>query len=67
MYDGVDEVKAWKDSDAAEGTEHPAGEVRLPKYRGQVVRAMALAGMVIGLSGVVAQAGIAITGTTSAP
>lgn len=66
MHDGVDQIKAWKDSEGPEGAEHPAGEVRLPKNRGQVARAMALAGIVIGISAV-AEAGTMHTGTTTGP
>jgi hypothetical protein len=67
MHDGVDQVKAWKDSEGTEGAaEHPAGEVQLPKGRVQVARAMALAGIVVGLSAVV-EAGTLQTNTTTAP
>lgn len=65
MHHGVDRAKA---SDNTEGTAaaNPAGEVALPKSRGQVARAMALAGIVLGLSAV-AEAGTLATGTTTGP
>ncbi len=67
MHDGVDQVKAWKDSEGTEdATANPAGEVTLPKNRGQVARAMALAGIVIGISAV-AEAGTMATGPTTGP
>lgn len=67
MRDGADQIKAWKDTEGADGTTgHPAGEVHLPKSRGQVARAMALAGLVVGISAV-AEAGTMQTGTTTGP
>lgn len=65
MQDGVDQVKAWKNSEGSE-TENPAGEVRLPMSRGHVARAMALAGLVVGLSAI-SEAGTLQVGTTTGP
>ena len=67
MRDGADQIRAWKEAEGSEGgAEHPAGDVRLPKSRGHVARAMVLAGMVIGLSAV-AEAGTFQVGTTTGP
>lgn len=65
MRNGVDQVKAWKDAETSGDvdSEHPAGEVELPMRRGQVARAMVLAGLVVGL-GAMAEFGPMATETT---
>lgn len=47
---GDTQINAWKDVEArgTEATDHPAGEVTLPKSRVQAARANALAGYVVG-------------------
>jgi hypothetical protein len=52
VKDSTDQVSVWKDVEArdTEATEHPSGEVTLPKARGQLARANALAGYMIGLA-----------------
>lgn len=46
----TDQITAWKDVDASQtdGADHPAGRLTLPKSRGQLARATALAGLVAG-------------------
>jgi hypothetical protein len=47
---GDTQINAWKDVEARstdEATDHPAGEVTLPKSRTRVARANALAGYVV--------------------
>lgn len=48
----TDQITAWKDADAqdTDGAAHPAGRLTLPKVRGQVARAYALAGYVAGVA-----------------
>jgi hypothetical protein len=69
MRDPAAQIDAWKNSDASKGesSDNPAGEVRLPMSRGAVTRAMALAGLVVGI-GMIADAanGMAV-GTTTGP
>lgn len=69
MRDPAAQIDAWKNSDApkSEGSDNPAGDVRLPMSRGAVARAMALAGLVVGI-GMIADAtnGVAV-GTTTGP
>lgn len=47
----TDQIAAWKDVDASQtdGADHPAGKLTLPKSRGQLARATALAGLVTGV------------------
>ena len=69
MRDRAGQIDAWKNSDASKGesSDNPAGEVRLPMSRGAVTRAMALAGLVVGI-GMIADATNGITvGTTTGP
>jgi hypothetical protein len=67
MQNGMDQVRAWKDSEAprAADADHPSGKVRVPLSRGHVARAMVLAGVVLGL-GMVSEMGTAV-GTTTGP
>lgn len=66
MRDGVDQAKAWENTEET-AADHPAGEVRLPKSRGQVARAMALAGIVLGISAVAEAGTLGAGGTTTGP
>jgi hypothetical protein len=52
VKDSTNQVSAWKDVEAraAAAVDHPAGELTLPKARGQLARANALAGYVVGLA-----------------
>jgi hypothetical protein len=50
VNNGFDQVNAWKDDSAAnaDGAEHPAGKVNLPKRRRSHARSAALGGYATG-------------------